>query len=96
MDGDGYKQIDSLVEIVDVKQQSSVIHLKVNVDVEGSERRPSSLNESDERISAGSEASTASRNGTYEDQFFSPEFLENPVPPYGKIVSIWIHPAGKG
>ena len=64
VDGDGYKQIDSLVEIVDVKQRSSVIHLKVDVDVKGSERRPSSLNESAERIRAGSETSTAARNGT--------------------------------
>ena len=64
VDGDGYKQIDSLVEIVDVKQRSSVIHLKVNVDVKGSERRPSSLNESHERIPAGSETITAARNGT--------------------------------
>ncbi|CAF1285297.1 unnamed protein product [Adineta ricciae] len=62
VDGDGYKQIDSLIEIVDVKQRSSVVHLKVNVDVEGSERRPSSLNESYERISARSETTTASRN----------------------------------
>ncbi|CAF1677345.1 unnamed protein product, partial [Adineta ricciae] len=66
MDGDGYKQIDSLVEIVDVKQRSSVIHLKVNVDVEGSERRLSSLNESDERISAGSERRLSSLNESDE------------------------------
>ena len=33
---------------------------------------------------------------SYRDQFFTAEFFQNPVPPYGKRIAVWQHPAGKG
>ena len=33
---------------------------------------------------------------SHRDQFFTVEFFQIPVPPYGKIVPFWARPAGKG
>jgi hypothetical protein len=33
---------------------------------------------------------------SYRDQFFTADFLKIAVPPYGKIVAFWQHPAVKG
>ncbi|UJR09040.1 hypothetical protein I4U23_013289 [Adineta vaga] len=64
LDTDGYKQIDSMIRIVNIQKRSTVIHLKLDVNVDKNFSPSSSFNQVHAKITTSSKMNTTSSNTT--------------------------------